>query len=296
MRTHEYHPPKVSKDVSSPPSGENKTSDSWDHLIELARKDFDIGIVVDFGYMLPSGLISAFPYQPLLMHPSLLPAYRGASPMEYAIMSGDAETGVTVLDVAPSKFDAGATLLSKTYAVDPRASGQSIRRDLAELGARALVESLENYETLQKTKTPQPVECTKAPKIKPNDYFVQWGSNNSMQVYNRWRALGPLTTTLYGCKHMKTAEDGTVRILLQELAYPGDLTPQHPLDPHATPGSLHLDKHSNVLWIKTEHDWLAATKLQIESGRRVIDPISFGNGIQITKNKSQTFGPTSNPL
>ena len=265
-------------------------------MIALAKLEFDIGIVVDFGYMLPSNLIAAFPHQPLLMHPSLLPAYRGASPMEYAIMNGDTETGVTVLDVAPSKFDAGATLLSKTYHVDPRASGSKIRQDLAELGAIALVEALENYESLQKMKTPQPTECTKAPKLKPIDYLVHWDSNDATRIYNRWRALGPLTTTLYGCKHMKTAEDGTVRVLLQDLAHPGDVDPSIALNNAASAGDTNLDKQNNILWVKTRSDWLAVKSLQIESGRRVIDPISFANGIQLSKNQLQHFGSTVHPL
>lgn len=288
---HEYNTPQkvISKLESSNTSSEVPVEKpNNDNLIELARNEFDIGIVVDFGYMLPSNLISAFKHSPLLMHPSLLPQYRGAAPIEHAIMNGDIESGVTVLDVAPSKFDAGAIFLSRSCPIDPRAPGSEIRVQLAELGAHSLVEVLEKYDELYKTKFPQPLECTKAPKLKPSDYFITWSNTDPKRVYNQWRALGPLTTTLYGCQHMNTkTAAGTINVILHEFAHPDDAKPSRSLDLTNKSGSLILDKPQNLIWIKTGTDWVAVKSLQMESGRRIIDPISFANGIQLSKNQAQ---------
>lgn len=291
---HEYRKPS-----SSPSTNESNTSSdsqqdpgTVDSIVEIAKRDFDIAIVVDFGYMLPSKLISAFPHTPMLMHPSLLPLYRGAAPMERCIMEGDAESGVTVLDVAPSKFDAGSILLRRSMPLDPRAPGTLIKEQLSELGASTLAEALESYYELQKTKTPQPTEATKAPKLTPLDYLAPLHTKSSLQLYNHWRAIGPLTTHLFGCKHMKIhSEDGSVTVLLHELHHPNDVTSSTKLQGDAESGTIAFDKPQKLLWVKCagNDNWIAVKSLQVESGRRVLDVVSFVNGIQFTKNTDQKF-------
>jgi methionyl-tRNA formyltransferase len=297
---HTYHPPakkSMSQDSAVSSSDASPTPSSIDQTIEIVKGGFDIGVVVDFGYMLPSKLISAFPNSPILMHPSLLPQYRGASPIEYAIMNGDKESGVTVLDVAPSKFDAGAILASRSCALDQRASGSSIKQQLADLGAQTLVEVLEEYEKLQKIKVPQPLTCTQAPKLKSSDYLVNWRNSSTIRVYNQWRALGPLTTTLHGCKHRSTKNTSqTINVLLHQFLHPEDAISSRALDSEANPGSLVLDKPKNLLWVKTGTNWIAVKDLQVENGRRVIDAVSFANGIQLSVNPQQYFESTEVPL
>jgi methionyl-tRNA formyltransferase len=83
--------------------------DRIDPVVEAAAQN-DVGVVVDFGYLIPRRLLDAFPSPPVLMHPSLLPKYRGAAPIEHAIMNGDLVSGVSVLTLHPSKFDAGQIL------------------------------------------------------------------------------------------------------------------------------------------------------------------------------------------
>ena len=64
-------------------------------------------MVVSFGYMLPDRLISQFRHGVINIHPSLLPAYRGSSPIQFAIARGDRETGVSIIDVHPTRIDGG---------------------------------------------------------------------------------------------------------------------------------------------------------------------------------------------
>lgn len=295
ITVHEYRKPSSPASTTNSPSSSSESPQdpgTVDQIIELAKDNFDIAIVVDFGYMLPSKLISAFKHTPMLMHPSLLPLYRGAAPMERCIMEGDAESGVTVLDVAPSKFDAGSILLSRRQPLDPRAPGTLIKEQLSELGAKSLVEALENYAELQGTKTPQPIEATKAPKLTPADYLAPWNFKSPMQLYNHCRAIGPLTTHLFGCKHMKIhSEDGSVQVLIHELCHPNDQIPSKQLDASAKIGTIVFDKPKNLLWVKCvgEGNWSAVKALQVESGRRVLDAVSFVNGIQFTVNPNQYF-------
>lgn len=295
IRVHEYRKPSSknsSTNQAASPSEALDDAGTIDEITELAAKNFDIAVVVDFGYMLPSKLLSAFTHTPILMHPSLLPQYRGAAPMERCIMAGDKESGVTVLDVAPSKFDAGSILLSLKQPLDPRAPGTLIKQQLSELGAHALVQALERYEELQKTKIPQPIEASKAPKLTPLDYLAPLKHKSSIELYNQWRAVGTLTTHLFGCKHMKIySEDGSIPVILHELCHPDDVKPSRSLEESAKAGTIVFDKPQNLLWVKCgqANDWAAVKAVQVDSGRRVLDIVSFINGIQFTKNSSQQF-------
>jgi methionyl-tRNA formyltransferase len=289
-----YHP-KLSASNGSVDASVDTTrhAESLGEIVNLAKTEFDIGVVVDFGYMIPSKLIEAFPTTPILMHPSLLPKFRGAAPIEHAIMSGDLETGVTVLDVAPSKFDAGNMILQRRYSIDPKATSAIIRPDLAELGAKTLVEVLEKYEELKNKKVIQSEDESKAPKLTASDYLIRWDKHEAMSIYNRWRALGPLTTHLHGCKHMKSkSEDGTIMTLIHEPCHPDDYHVPLGLPSSAVPGTMSFDKPNNLLWVKCStlepgDQWLAIRSLQVDSGRRIMDATSFVNGIQLKANKAQ---------
>lgn len=73
-------------------------------------KTYDLGVVVSFGYFIPPHIISSFKYGAVNVHPSLLPKYRGAAPIQHAILYGDKETGVSVQELDDREFDAGRIL------------------------------------------------------------------------------------------------------------------------------------------------------------------------------------------
>jgi len=68
---------------------------------------FDLGVVVSFGHLIPASIINGFPYGMINVHASLLPKWRGAAPIIYAIMKGDASTGVSIMKIEPHRFDIG---------------------------------------------------------------------------------------------------------------------------------------------------------------------------------------------
>ncbi|KAI8139306.1 formyl transferase, partial [Fennellomyces sp. T-0311] len=87
-----------------------KTLDGW----KLPGKDYDLGVVVSFGYFVPSEIIHGLKHGAVNVHPSLLPKFRGAAPIQHTILSGDDVTGVTVQELDDKKFDAGRILAQKT--------------------------------------------------------------------------------------------------------------------------------------------------------------------------------------
>jgi len=99
--------------VAHPPQQRDGNTDSqW---IPETAGDFDIGVVVSFGYMIPEDVLKQLPHGAINLHPSLLPRYRGAAPVPRCLLNGDAETGTSVIRVTANKFDSGDILLQKKY-------------------------------------------------------------------------------------------------------------------------------------------------------------------------------------
>ena len=86
---------------------------NWEAL--TTQNQQEIGIVASFGHMVPDSFIDSFPKGMLVMHPSLLPKYRGACPLQHAILNRESETGVSVIQISKGKFDAGKVLLQSSY-------------------------------------------------------------------------------------------------------------------------------------------------------------------------------------
>jgi methionyl-tRNA formyltransferase len=109
---------------------------------------FDIGVISSFGYMLPDRIINSFRCGMLNVHPSLLPRYRGAAPIQHAILKGDTVGGVSIITVHPTKIDNGNILLQVPYRFAKHETFASLLVAYGALGGRALVETLKNLPTL----------------------------------------------------------------------------------------------------------------------------------------------------
>jgi methionyl-tRNA formyltransferase len=75
-----------------------------------SENEFNLAVVVSFGYFLPVSILRRFKLGTLNVHPSLLPKYRGSSPIQYSILNRDKSTGISIIDLNPDKFDAGKVL------------------------------------------------------------------------------------------------------------------------------------------------------------------------------------------
>lgn len=104
---------KLGFDVIQMPIDIDFRMTGWE-LPESLRGSVDVGVVVSFGYMLPATIINEFPSGIINIHPSLLPRYRGSSPIQFALAHGDAETGVSIIDVHPTQIDGGNIIHQST--------------------------------------------------------------------------------------------------------------------------------------------------------------------------------------
>jgi methionyl-tRNA formyltransferase len=146
--------------------------------------DADVGAVVAFGQMVRPPLLGAYPLYNL--HPSLLPRWRGAAPVERAIMEGDAETGVCVIDLTP-ELDAGPIHGCERFAIGPDDDAAAVRSRALELGEPLLVAALRGQTVGAEQST---VGVTYARKIEPADRRIDW-SGPAARAANVVRGLSP---------------------------------------------------------------------------------------------------------
>ncbi len=150
----------------------------------------DLLVVADYGQFIPSSLIDLAPLGAINIHPSLLPKYRGASPIQWALANGDAETGVTILYVE-QEMDAGDILAQEPLAIDPDDTGLTLTPKLADLGADLLMRVIADLQAGRVTARPQdPAAVTVVRKLDKEDGRIDW-SMSAEAIRNRVRGFLP---------------------------------------------------------------------------------------------------------
>jgi methionyl-tRNA formyltransferase len=153
-------------------------------------KNADAGIVAAYGRILPRWMLEAPPYGCLNVHSSLLPKYRGAAPINWAIARGERETGVTIMQM-DAGLDTGAILSQRPTAIGDEETAAELTPSLAEIGADLLCETLSKLERGEITPlTQNDLEATLAPILKREDGQVNW-EMSAQEIFNRLRGFTP---------------------------------------------------------------------------------------------------------
>lgn len=161
---------------------------------ELTHLTPDLFIVADYGQILSAETLSVARLGGVNLHGSLLPRYRGAAPINWAIFNGDAETGVTVIHMTP-RVDAGPTLLQARTTIDPVETAVELERRLSEMGAPLVTQAIDDLAAGRATPLPQDrSQATPARRLRKTDGAVDW-SRPAMAIKNQIRALEPWPRT-----------------------------------------------------------------------------------------------------
>jgi methionyl-tRNA formyltransferase len=161
-----------------------------DFLTALGTFGAEVGVVAAYGRLLPEAVLDLFPRGLLNVHASLLPKYRGAAPVQRAIMAGEPETGVTIMRVVPA-LDAGPILATARRPIGPEETAGEVEADLARLGADLLVRCLDDLEAGRLVERPQDeAEATYAPRITKGEARLDWTAPAPV-LHNRVRGLQP---------------------------------------------------------------------------------------------------------
>jgi len=156
----------------------------------FASLGLDAAVVVAYGLILPKAFLEAPRLGCLNVHASLLPRWRGASPIQHAILAGDRETGITIMRMDEG-LDTGPILLAESLAIGPAETGGSLHDRLASLGARLIAEALDSLAAGKLVPRPQSDEgACYAPKLTREDGRLDW-RRPAEELARRVRALNP---------------------------------------------------------------------------------------------------------
>lgn len=163
-----------------------------DLLVEHTARPIDLGVVVAFGKLIKPHVLAEMSM--INLHFSLLPRWRGAAPVERALLAGDAETGVCVMAVEEG-LDTGAVYAREVVAIGPRATAAELRTELVAVGTRLLVDTLAAAEQSGGLPTPQPQvgDPVYAAKIDPAELRLDW-ARPAVEIDRLVRLGGAWTT------------------------------------------------------------------------------------------------------
>jgi len=157
----------------------------------FAALGLDVAVVAAYGLILPKPILDAPRHCCLNIHASLLPRWRGAAPIQRAILAGDRISGVTIMRMDEG-LDTGPMLLRESVTIGPKTNAGRLHDDLAAMGARMIVEALAKLEAGKLEETPQPEEgVTYAAKIDKAESRIDW-SRPAAEIERQLRAFAPL--------------------------------------------------------------------------------------------------------
>lgn len=182
-----------------------------DMIQRIAALRADLLVVIAFGQKVSQEVISLQTHGAVNVHASLLPKYRGAAPIHWAIMNGETETGVSIITLAEA-MDAGLILAQEAIKILPNDTVKSVYKKLSALSVPMLLRTIEKIaDGSAEYHEQDPAQVTQAPKLKKKDGYIHW-DNPAEKIANQIRALWPwpAAETIYVCS--KTGKNWRVGI------------------------------------------------------------------------------------
>jgi methionyl-tRNA formyltransferase len=231
---------------------------------DLAAWQPDLLVVVAYGLILPSMVLTLPRLGCLNIHASLLPRWRGAAPIQRAILAGDTRTGVTVM-LMDAGLDTGPMLIKKEVPIIREDTGGTLHDRLAAVGAEALLEALEGHAKGALKPVPQPSEgVTYAAKIEKSEALIHWG-RDALEIERQVRAFNPWPVA-------ETRLDGEQLRIFDAVAEVGG-PPR--VDPQSS-GTIEASRDESLL-VQCGSGRLAVRQLQ-RPGRRAVSAGDFARG------------------
>lgn len=226
----------------------------------------DAIVVVAYGRIIPPWMLALPRLGCINLHASLLPKYRGAAPIQWAIAMGDAFTGNTTM-LLEEGLDTGPILLQQTHEIGPEQSATELFPILANAGAPLVVETLARLAAGSLHPQPQNHEgATFAPLLNREDGRMDFAARSATELYNRWRGFQPWPgafTALHGRKLIAHRMAVVHENLAQQLGV-------------AVPGSVRIENHRMFVGCAGD-TWLELLEVQLE-GKKRLDAAEFLRG------------------
>ncbi|CAF1190220.1 unnamed protein product [Rotaria sordida] len=257
-----------------------------DSLISKSSVQFDLGILASFGQLLPKKLIESFPLGIINVHPSLLPRWRGSSPLIYTIASGDKIGGVSIMDIRPKHFDIGSILMQQSFPLSTNITMSELLKMTASIGCSLLTTVLEDPIKARQNAQEQSLSgVTYAHKLNKYAFYIDWCNHTIEDIDRLYRALN-------GIANLRTSfRQKPVRLKLLTL-----INDQNIIDNlnviSSQPGTAIYNKSLECICIRCKNGWIGIQKLAY---RKLMYARDFQNGY-ISKTDRFVFDSIHNPL
>lgn len=240
---------------------------SQEFLDRLKELDADLFVVIAFR-MLPEAVWSMPKMGTFNLHASLLPKYRGAAPLNWAVINGDKETGVTTFFLK-HEIDTGDIIDQRHAPIYDDDNVGDVHDRLMELGANMVSETVKSIESGTVSARPQPEgEFTPAPKIFKETCRIHWDTD-AVEIHNLVRGLSPYPAAwAVFCDSRRGDELADVKIFKTKLT-------GEPVEASSNPGDVRLGK--NTIMVASKDEWIEIVSLQ-PAGKKRMDAGSFIRG------------------
>ena len=240
------------------------------NLKKLASLEPDLIIVAAYGQILSKEVLNLPKFGCLNIHASILPRWRGAAPIERAILSGDKETGISIMQMNEG-LDTGDILLSRKQNIANSETAGSLTESLSILGADLIIETIELLRELN-AKTQDHTKANYAKKILKNESLIDW--NQSAENINQMiRAFNPRPIAKSNADAIEF-KDKVLRIIEAEVILSQTSKP---------PGTV-IEQNKQVCHIATGYGILSLKRVQL-AGKNIVSIKDFNNAYQLTKLK-----------
>ena len=245
---------------------------SSDAREQVAAFESDLLVVCDYGQILSRQTLATSRLGGINLHGSLLPKYRGAAPVNWAIYHGEPETGVTVIHMTP-KLDGGPCLTRVSTAVDPGETAIELEERLSQLGVDAVDDAIKQLDQWDGQsligESQDQALATKAPRLTKENGRVDW-SRTAEQICNQVRAFKPWPGTFFDWDSGKSLP---TRMILDDVSIVDEAIGDE------TPGTV-VSADKNHIWIATGYQLLSLDRVQ-PAGKKPMSIDEFLRGHQI---------------
>ena len=257
-----------------------KVRNNPEFIEEIKKMSPDLICVVAYGKILPKELLEIPKYGCINVHGSLLPKYRGAAPIQWAVLNGDKKTGITTMYMDEG-MDTGDMLLKEEVTINDDETTGELWEKLSKIGAKLLVETIKNIENGTIKRIKQTDDYTLAPMLSKEMAIIDWENKQACEIKNLVRGLNPIIGA-YSYLNGKKIKFWKVDVLSEKdlfAKYP-EIGEYKERLKETQPGTVLFSNAKQGLYIKSNNGIISVIEVQGENAKKMnIHDFLRGNSI-----------------
>ena len=246
-----------------------KVRNNEEFLNTVKKINPDLICVVAYGKILPKELLEIPKMGCINVHGSLLPQYRGAAPIQWAVLNGDKKTGITTMYMNEG-MDTGDMILKKEVQIGEDETTGELWERLSKIGAKLLVETVEKIEDGRAPREKQPEDFTMAPMLHKEMANIDWNKKDATQIKNLVRGLNPIMGAYTYLNGKKIKFWKVEKLTTEELAQKyNEMNEYMDYIKKVQPGTVLFSNAKQGLYIKCNNDIISVIEIQGENSRKM---------------------------